>query len=882
MSNRSYTVQAILKATDTNFTSTMNKVQSAAQATIDKIKSIKDSNISTLGKIGEYTTMVGQGMQSVGRSLSKYVTLPIVGLGVAAAKTFGDFESQMNRVKAISGATGADFEKLRKQAIDLGASSVFSAKEVAQGQEMMASAGFNANQILAASPGVMSLAAASGGDLALASEAAATAVNMFSLNASEATHVADVFAKAAADTNSEVADMAEALKYAGPVAGAMGISMEETAAAIGIMSNAGIKGSQAGTTLRTAITRLAKPTDQMQAVIDGLGLSFFDTNGKMRSLTEITGQLREKMSGLTDQQKSAALSILFGKESLSGMLALINATPGELSKLTEGLKNSKGAADKMANTMNSGLKGTIEQLKGSLETAGITIGGILNPLLQGVIGKIQAVIDWFNKLSPAGQKLAVIIGGIGAALGPLLVIFGTVIIFIGQVTASLEGVSTAFTAIAGIFSIISGPVILVVAAIGAFIAILVVAWNTSETFRNTIISGWKAMVEAVTPLIETLKQLILSIFTFIQANSATFIGGLKLAWSALVEALSGLFLVITGVVQVGMSVINTTIKVILAIINGDWNAAWTAIKSGVGAIWEGIKNIIIGGLTFLVSLFVSMLGVFVSVFSAGWSAIKGIFSVTLKFLVNVVAAGMSAIGNEISSKINTAKSVAILAFNAMKNGISTAINAAKEVVSSVVNRIKNILNSLANINLGAAGRAIMDGFLNGLTSAFEKVKNFVGGIAGWIQEHKGPISYDRTLLIPAGRAIMGGFNKSLTDSFEPVKKNVSSMASRISEEFQNGLNKLKDINISEITEGLQSSFDVTHYASFGGLNDSARKLEDDRFVALKDAVLAIRDFANRDVVVTVNGKELARTAGDNFTEYQKQKEIMNNRMEGLI
>lgn len=882
MSNRSYTVQAILKATDTNFTSTMNKVQSAAQATIDKIKSIKDSNISTLGKIGEYTTMVGQGMQSVGRSLSKYVTLPIVGLGVAAAKTFGDFESQMNRVKAISGATGADFEKLRKQAIDLGASSVFSAKEVAQGQEMMASAGFNANQILAASPGVMSLAAASGGDLALASEAAATAVNMFSLNASEATHVADVFAKAAADTNSEVADMAEALKYAGPVAGAMGISMEETAAAIGIMSNAGIKGSQAGTTLRTAITRLAKPTDQMQAVIDGLGLSFFDTNGKMRSLTEITGQLREKMSGLTDQQKSAALSILFGKESLSGMLALINATPGELSKLTEGLKNSKGAADKMANTMNSGLKGAIEQLKGSLETAGITIGGILNPLLQGVIGKIQAVIDWFNKLSPAGQKLAVIIGGIGAALGPLLVIFGTVIIFIGQVTASLEGVSTAFTAIAGIFSIISGPVILVVAAIGAFIAALVVAWNTSETFRNTIISGWKSMVDAVTPLIETLKQLILSIFTFIQANSATFIGGLKLAWSALVEALSGLFLVITGVVQVGMSVINTTIKVILAIINGDWNAAWTAIKSGVGAIWEGIKNIIIGGLTFLASLFVSMLGVFVSVFSTGWSAIKGIFSVTLKFLVNVVAAGMSAIGNEISSKINTAKSVAILAFNAMKNGISTAINAAKEVVSSVVNRIKNILNSLANINLGAAGRAIMDGFLNGLTSAFEKVKNFVGGIAGWIQEHKGPISYDRTLLIPAGRAIMGGFNKSLTDSFEPVKKNVSSMASRISEEFQNGLNKLKDINISEITEGLQSSFDVTHYASFGGLNDSARKLEDDRFVALKDAVLAIRDFANRDVVVTVNGKELARTAGDNFTEYQKQKEIMNNRMKGLI
>ncbi|HEN0553869.1 TPA: phage tail tape measure protein [Streptococcus agalactiae] len=833
MSNRSYTVQAILKATDTNFTSTMNKVQSAAQATIDKIKSIKDSNISTLGKIGEYTTMVGQGMQSVGRSLSKYVTLPIVGLGVAAAKTFGDFESQMNRVKAISGATGADFEKLRKQAIDLGASSVFSAKEVAQGQEMMASAGFNANQILAASPGVMSLAAASGGDLALASEAAATAVNMFSLNASEATHVADVFAKAAADTNSEVADMAEALKYAGPVAGAMKISMEETAAAIGIMSNAGIKGSQAGTTLRTAITRLAKPTDQMQAVIDGLGLSFFDANGKMRSLTEITGQLRDKMSGLTDQQKSAALSILFGKESLSGMLALVNSAPGQLAKLTEGLKNSKGAADKMANTMNSGLKGAIEQLKGSLETAGITIGGILNPMLQGIIGKIQAVIDWFNKLSPAGQKTAVIIGGI-------------------------------------------------VAAIGAFIAILVVAWNTSETFRNTVISGWKAMVEAITPLIETLKQIILSIFTFIQANSAAFIGGLKLAWNALVEAISGLFLVITGIVQVGMTIINTYIKVILAIINGDWNAAWSAIKSGAGVVWEGIKNIIIGALTFLASLFVSMIGVFVSTFSVGWTAIKGVFSVALKFLVNVVTAGMKAIGDKISSEINLAKTSALIAFNVMKTGVATAMNAIKETVFGIVNKVKNILNSLASIDLGAAGRAIMDGFLNGLASSFERVKNFVGGIAGWIRDHKGPISYDRTLLIPAGFAIMGGLNKSLTEGFSNVKENVSKMAEQISDEFQNGLNKINNVDVFSTSNSLQNQIDVTHRTSFSGFSDSARKLEDDKFVVLKEAISSIRDLANRDVIVTVDGKELARTTADDITNYQKQKEILNNRMKGLI
>lgn len=181
-------------------------------------------------------------MQTAGKSMTKLLTVPILGAGIAAAKIGGDFEEQMSRVKAISGATGSSFDQLKQQAIDLGAKTAFSAKESAAGMENLASAGFDANEIMSAMPGLLDLAAVSGGDVALASENAATALRGFGLDASQAGHVADVFARAAADTNAEVADMGDAMKYIAPVANAMGISLEESAAAIGIMSDAGIKG----------------------------------------------------------------------------------------------------------------------------------------------------------------------------------------------------------------------------------------------------------------------------------------------------------------------------------------------------------------------------------------------------------------------------------------------------------------------------------------------------------------------------------------------------------------------------------------------------------------------------------------------------------------
>jgi|GEM_PF-633586 len=370
---------------------------------------------ASFDKINTSVSTVGNKLLNVAKVAAVAGTAALVGIGKKVYDIAGGFESQMSRVQAISGATGNSFTKLRDQAIDLGAKTAFSATESAKGMENLASAGFSANEIMSAMPGMLNLAAVSGGDVALAAENSATALRGFGLEASKAGHVSDVFARAAADTNAEVADMGEAMKYVAPVAHSMGLSIEEVAASVGILSDAGIKGSQAGTTLRGALARLAKPTAAMQDTMSNLGLSFYDSQGNMKSMTDQVGMLQNAFKGLTPEQQQNALVTLYGQESLSGMMALVAAGPDKLNKLTKSLENSNGAAEEMAKTMQNNLKSKVEQLGGALESVAIRIGDRLFPLIAPQIEKLTTWIDqtfskvnidgFFDKLSKYGKAL---------------------------------------------------------------------------------------------------------------------------------------------------------------------------------------------------------------------------------------------------------------------------------------------------------------------------------------------------------------------------------------------------------------------------------------------------------------------------------------------
>ena len=340
----------------------------------------------------------------------------LTGVATVAIKTGSDFEAQMSRVKAISGATEQEFAKLKEQAIELGADTAFSSGQAAEGMENLAAAGFTTNEILEAMPGLLDLAAASGEDLSNSSDIAASTLRGFGLAAEDVGHVADVLAENANRTNSSVAETGEAMKYIAPLARAAGISMEETAAAIGIMANAGIQGGQAGTTLRGALSRLSRPTEDMQEAMSELGVSFYDSEGKMLSLTDQVDVLGKAMEGMTDEQKNNYLVTLYGQEALSGMLALINEGPESLESLTKAYTTCDGSAKKAAETMQDNLKGAVEQLSGSAESLGIVFYESVSDNLKNAAvtatDSINEITDAFNNggldkaIETAGDEFA--------------------------------------------------------------------------------------------------------------------------------------------------------------------------------------------------------------------------------------------------------------------------------------------------------------------------------------------------------------------------------------------------------------------------------------------------------------------------------------------
>lgn len=365
-----------------------------------------------LSKLGNLTT---KGLKATTAAITG-TSIALEGIGLAAVKAGSDFEAQMSRVKAISGATGTEFEKLKSQAIQLGADTSFSAGQAAEGMENLAVAGFTTNEIMEAMPGLLDMAAASGEDLANSSEIAASTLRGFGLEAEEAGHVADVLAENANKTNSSVSETGEAMKYVAPLARAAGLSFEETAAAIGIMANAGIQGSQAGTTLRGAISRLSKPTDDMIDAMEELGISFYNSNGEMKSLGEQVGMLEGAFSGMTDEQKNNYLVTLYGQEALSGMLALINEGQGSLTELTKSYESCDGSAQKAADTMQDNLKGAIEELSGSAESLGIVfyedVADSLKKTAETATESINNITDAFHNggldaaIEQAGDEFA--------------------------------------------------------------------------------------------------------------------------------------------------------------------------------------------------------------------------------------------------------------------------------------------------------------------------------------------------------------------------------------------------------------------------------------------------------------------------------------------
>lgn len=385
----SYSVKAVLSAVDNNFSSTMKSCSDTAER-------LRGTISSGLG-FGAMAAIGGKAVTAVGSAL-KSVTTSAVSAGMS-------FENAMSSVAAISGATGTNFESLSKKAKEMGASTKYTATEAANAMEYMAMAGWKTADMLSGIDGIMNLAAASGSDLARTSDIVTDALTAFGKQAKDSGEFADVLAAASANANTNVDLMGETFKYVGSVAGAMGYSIQDISLATGLMANSSIKGSAAGTVLRSTITRMAKPTEESSMAMSALGLSLTDTNGNMKSFGEVMKDMRKSMQGMTEDEKASYAAMLGGQEAMSGLLAIANASDEDFNKLSDAINNAAGSAEKMAGIKMDNLQGAVDELKSGMEGLGITAFEQASESLKGFAENAISVINNLNQKLSDGKYI---------------------------------------------------------------------------------------------------------------------------------------------------------------------------------------------------------------------------------------------------------------------------------------------------------------------------------------------------------------------------------------------------------------------------------------------------------------------------------------------
>lgn len=681
----------------------------------------------------------GTGLQKVGDKVSDVGTklLPVTGavtaLGTAAVKTAADFDSAMSQVAAVSGATGEDLEALHEKAREMGAKTKFSASEAAEAMNYMAMAGWKTGDMLEGIEGIMNLAAASGEDLATTSDIVTDALTAFGLSANDSGHFADILAAASSNANTNVSMMGETFKYCAPIAGALGFSAEDTAEAIGLMANAGIKSSQAGTSLRTIMNNLAGEVKICGDNIGEVTIATTNADGSMRELSDILADCRVAFSGLSESEAAAAAESLVGKNAMSGFLALMQAAPADIEKLSTAIDNCDGTSEQMANTMQDNLAGQLTILKSQLEELAISFGELLMPAIREIVGWIQGFVDKLNGMDEGTRKVILTVAAFVAALGPVLIVVGKIISSVGTIMTVLPKIGPLITTVKTAFAalnatMLANPIMLIIAAIAALVAAFIYLWNTNEDFRQFWINLW-----------ENIKEVAISV------------------WNAIKEFFTAAWEAISSTAQ----------------------TIWNGIKNFFSALWEGIKTIFTTVFEVIKTIVTTYFNIYKTIITTVFNAIKTVITTVLNAIKTVITTVWNTIKTVFTTVLNTIQTVVSGAFNTMWNGI-------KNTVSNIVNTIKTGFNNAVSFvkNLASSafqwGADIIQGIVNGIKSCIGKVKDAVTNVAETIRSFlhfsvpdEGPLT-DYESWMPD---FMSGLAKGIEQSKAMVSKAVDGVAS---------------------------------------------------------------------------------------------------------
>lgn len=706
---------------------------------------------------------VGQAVQTAGQHMMK-VTTAIGGVAAASVTVAANFEQQMSKVQAISGATAEDTDRLTESARQWGRDTKYSATEAGEAFEYMALAGWKTDDMLEGIGGILNLAAASAMDLGTASDIVTDYLTAFGLSAKDAGKFADEMAYAMSHSNTTTEALGEAYKNCAATAASMGYSVEETTAVLMTMANAGVKGGEAGTALNAIMTRLATDTKGCATELSKYGVEVYDAQGNMNSLSSILTGVRGVWNNLTDEQQANLAKTIAGTNQFSALQTIMSGLSDEaiasgmsFSDYSEALQNCDGTASDMAATMQDNLLGRLTQLKSKLEDVGITIGNSLMPFMEKAVAKIGELADKFASLSPQQQETILKIAGVVAALGPLLTITGKAITVSGQISKGVGkvvgklaemgttagGATGGMSVLKGALTAITSPVGIAIAAIAGITAVVVTLWKTNEDFRNKITEIWNRIKSVFTEFGQHITDKLNSLgFDFENFGEVV-----KAIWegfcNVLAPIIEGVFNNIAIFIETTLNVITGVFDFFVSLFTGDWQGCWDAVKSIFESVWNGLKEYIGNILNTIKGVADAFLGLFGTSWDEVWNSIKttfeniwngivSFFSGILDGIVNTVTTVWTAISTTISDVLTGIWNTFSNIFTTIRDFVSTVFETIKNVITVVIMAIAEFFSAAFQI-ITAPFRFIWENCKDTIITVWDAIKEKINTVITAVQ-----------------------------------------------------------------------------------------------------------------------------------------------------
>lgn len=557
-------------------------------------------------KIGGAFSTVGNTISTFGNTISNVLSKPLQNFAKSAFTEMASFENGLKRAAVISGTTGADLERLSEKAKEMGRTTKFSATEATEALQYMAMAGWKSDQMMDGLEGIMNLAAASGEDLASVSDIVTDALTAMGLKAKDAGHFADVLTVATLNTNTTVGMLGEAFKYVAPVAGTLNYKIEDVTLALGIMANAGIKATQAGTSLRSALVRMTIAPGQVGKAMEELGIEMFDAKGKALPLVDLLDQLRDVFDGLTDKQAAYYAGVIFGRNAMSAMLSIIKADEDEYERLIDVLSKVDGKARETAMQMQQTFEGQWIILQSAISGFILQFEKDVLPVLTEFVKKLQEVFARFSNLDDGARKVVLALVAFGVAIGPIIAGFGTLLATIGAAITSLGMIALSFEALAAVsgaaIATATGWGAAIVAAIAAatgvviaFTAAFVDLMANDDAFYGQFMAEFTDIKAMLRGLYDEFRKVL----DDLGLKNVEFTDLLLMAWEYVKNAIGPVIIWMVDQVKVVIRTISLYIEGFLEVFDG-------FIKLFQGNFREGMTQILTGLAQMITSFFIGM------------------------------------------------------------------------------------------------------------------------------------------------------------------------------------------------------------------------------------------------------------------------------------